>query len=107
MAEDILAFDVSDQLSIADIFLLCSAPNEPQVDAIVDAIEERLRQHGAKPVHREGERGRRWVLLDYIDLVIHVQHSEERAFYALERLWRDCPIVELDHHASTAAEVGS
>jgi ribosome-associated protein len=107
MAEDILAFDVSDQLSIADIFLLCSAPNEPQVDAIVDAIEERLRKAGAKPVHREGERARRWVLLDYIDLVVHVQHSEERAYYALERLWRDCPIVELDDHASAAAEVGS
>ena len=107
LAENILAFDVSDQLSIADIFLLCSAPNEPQVDAIVDAVEERLRRVGAKPVHREGERERRWVLLDYIDLVIHVQHNEERTYYALERLWRDCPVVELDDHASNAAEVGS
>ncbi|MEO8330582.1 MAG: ribosome silencing factor [Candidatus Nanopelagicales bacterium] len=107
LAEDILAFDVSDQLSIADIFLLCSAPNERQVDAIVDAVEEQLRRFDAKPVHREGERGRRWVLLDYLDLVVHVQHSEDRAYYALERLWRDCPLVDLAMDPVPAAEVGS
>ena len=95
LAEDLIGFDVSDQLSIADIFLLCSAPNDRQVKAIVDAVEERLRDFGAKPVHREGEREYRWVLLDYIDLVVHVQHTEEREYYALERLWRDCPTVDL------------
>jgi len=106
LADDIIAFDVSDQLSIADIFLLCSAPNERQVDAIVDAVEEHLRRHGAKPVHREGERDKRWVLLDYVDVVVHVQHSEERAYYSLERLWRDCPLVELEAD-EPAAGVGS
>ena len=106
MAEDILAFDVSDQLSIADIFLLCSAQNERQVDAVVDAVEEELRKYGAKPVHREGERDKRWVLLDYLDIVVHVQHSEERSYYALERLWRDCPAVDLDVD-EPAAGVGS
>ena len=107
LAEDILAFDVSDQLSIADIFLLCSAPNERQVDAIVDAVEERLRRLGAKPVHREGERDKRWVLLDYLDLVVHVQHNEERVYYSLERLWADCPSIPLDVDAGSTAEVGS
>jgi ribosome-associated protein len=107
LAEDILAFDVSDQLSIADIFLLCSAPNERQVAAIIDGVEERLRDLGAKPMHREGERDKRWVLLDYIDLVVHVQHSEERSYYALERLWADCPLVALHAPQPAVAEVGS
>lgn len=96
LASDIVAFDVSDQLAITDAFLLCSAPNERQVQAIVDAVEERLlREHGVKPVRREGERDGRWVLLDYIDFVVHVQHSEERAYYSLERIWKDCPVIAL------------
>jgi ribosome-associated protein len=95
LGEHIQAYDVSDQLVITDAFLLCSAPNDRQVRAIVDEVEERLRRHGAKPVRREGEREGRWVLLDYGEVVVHVQHEEERAFYALERLWRDCPLIEL------------
>jgi ribosome-associated protein len=95
LADDILAFDVSDQLVITDAFLLCSAGNERQVRAIVDEIEEKLREAGAKPVRREGERDGRWVLLDYADIVVHVQHAEEREFYALERIWRDCPVIPL------------
>jgi ribosome-associated protein len=95
LAEDIVAFDVSEQLAITDAFVICSATNERQVGAIVDAVEERLRTVDAKPLRREGERDGRWVLLDYYDIVVHVQHSEERAFYALERLWRDCPVIEL------------
>ena len=95
LAENIVAFDVSDQLVITDAFLLASAPNDRQVKAIVDAIEEGLRDIGAKPVRREGERDGRWVLIDYADIVVHVQHSEEREFYALERLWRDCPVIPL------------
>ena len=95
LATEIVAFDVSDQLVITDAFLLCSAANDRQVRAIVDEIEEKLRELGAKPVRREGERDGRWVLLDYSDIVVHVQHTEERAFYALERLWRDCPLIEL------------
>lgn len=94
-AEDIVIIDVGDQLVITDAFIIASAPNERQVQAIVDAIEERLLQlpEKAKPVRREGERAGRWVLLDYIDVVVHVQHSEEREFYALDRLWKDCPII--------------
>lgn len=92
---DIVAFDVADQLAIAEIFLLTSAASERQVGAIVDAIDEAMRAIGAKPIRREGDRTNRWVLLDYGGLVVHVQHAEERAFYGLERLWRDCPRIEL------------
>ena len=94
-AQDIVIIDVADQLVITDAFLIASAPNERQVQAIVDAIEERLLAlpEKAKPTRREGERAGRWVLLDYVDLVVHVQHSEEREFYALDRLWKDCPTI--------------
>ncbi|RJK97070.1 ribosome silencing factor [Vallicoccus soli] len=95
LADDILVFDVSDQLVITDCFVLCSAPNDRQVRSIVDEVEDRLRAAGAKPVRREGEREGRWVLLDYAEVVVHVQHAEERVYYALERLWKDCPVVEL------------
>lgn len=95
LATNILAFDVSDQLVITDAFLLCSAANDRQVKSIVDAVEDSLREIGAKPVRREGERDGRWVLIDYADIVVHVQHEEERAYYALERLWRDCPVIGL------------
>jgi ribosome-associated protein len=95
LADDILAFDVSDQLVITDAFLICSAANDRQVGAIVDGVEERLRGMGAKPVRREGQRENRWVLLDYIDVIVHIQHSEARAYYSLERLWKDCPAVQL------------
>jgi ribosome-associated protein len=94
-AQDVVILDVADQLIITDAFVIASAPNERQVLAIVDAIEERLLglPDKAKPVRREGERAGRWVLLDYVDLVVHVQHSEEREFYALDRLWKDCPTI--------------
>ena len=95
LAQNILAFDVSEQLVITDAFLLCSAANERQVRSVVDEIEDRLREAGAKPVRREGERDGRWVLIDYAEIVVHVQHTEEREFYALERLWRDCPTIPL------------
>ena len=95
LADDILAFDVGDQLVITDVFVLCSASNDRQVKSVVDGIEERLRTLGAKPVRREGEREGRWVLLDYIDIIVHVQHAEERVYYSLERNWKDCPTVEL------------
>ena len=95
LAEDVLAYDVSEQLAITDAFVLCSASNDRQVKAIVDAVEERLRTLGAKPVRREGEREGRWVLLDYVDVIVHVLHTEERAYYSLERIWKDCPLVEL------------
>jgi ribosome-associated protein len=93
LASDILLLDVSEQLVITDVFLLASAPNDRQVMAIVDEIEDRLRSLGSKPVRREGEKEGRWVLLDFGDIVVHVQHQEERVFYALERLWKDCPVI--------------
>jgi ribosome-associated protein len=100
LAHDIIAYDVSDVLSITDAFLLASAPNDRQVKSIVDEIEERLsKELGAKPVRREGDRDARWILLDYVDIVVHVQHSEERVFYALERLWKDCPELPLPEDA--------
>ena len=93
LASDILLLDVSEQLVITDVFLLASAPNDRQVKAVVDEIEDRLRELGAKPVRREGAQEGRWVLLDFGDIVVHVQHEEERVFYALERLWKDCPVI--------------
>lgn len=95
LAQDVLAFDVSEQLYITDVFVLCSGTNPPQVRAITDAVEERMLEMGAKRVRREGEREGRWVLLDFADVVVHVQHAEERAFYSLERLWSDCPSVDV------------
>jgi ribosome-associated protein len=107
LAHDIVAYDVSDVLAITDAFLLASAPNDRQVKSIVDGIEERLlKEHGAKPVRREGERDGRWVLLDFVDIVVHVQHSEERVYYALERLWKDCPEMELPEDAQATRTKG-
>jgi ribosome-associated protein len=93
LATDVLLLDVSEQLVITDVFLLASAPNDRQVKAVVDEIEDRLRDLGAKPVRREGAEEGRWVLLDFADIVVHVQHQEERIYYALERLWKDCPVI--------------
>ncbi|MDQ1286819.1 MAG: ribosome-associated protein [Actinomycetota bacterium] len=95
LATDVVALDVSDQLVITDVFLLASAPNDRQVRAIVDSIEESLHRLSVKPLRREGEREGRWVLLDFGDLVVHVQHTDERQYYALERLWHDCPPIDL------------
>lgn len=93
LATDVVLLDVSTQLVITDVFVLCSAANERQVKAIVDAVEERLLSMGAKPLRREGEQESRWVLLDFGDVVVHVQLAEERIHYAIERLWKDCPTV--------------
>ena len=92
---DPVAFDVSERLAITDIFLIVHAGNERQVGAIVDAIEDALLETGVKAVRREGDRENRWVLLDFMDAVVHVQHTEERALYGLERLWKDCPQLDL------------
>jgi ribosome-associated protein len=103
LATDVVAIDVSEQLVITDVFLLAAAPNDRQVRAIVEAVEERLLKSGVKPVRREGEREGRWVLLDFGELVVHVQHAEEREYYALERLWRDCPLVDLPEQVHAGA----
>ena len=96
--------DVSERLALADIFLIASAPSERQVNAIVDGIEDELTKFELKPIRREGRSGGRWVLLDYGDIVIHVQHEEDRVFYALERLWKDCPVVDLQLGDDTSAK---
>ncbi|HEX9999080.1 MAG TPA: ribosome silencing factor [Actinoplanes sp.] len=95
-AQDIVVIDVGEQLAITDAFVIASASNERQVAAIVDAVEEALLDlpEKAKPLRREGERQGRWVLLDYVDIVVHIQHAEEREFYALDKLWKDCPSVQ-------------
>jgi ribosome-associated protein len=106
-ADDIRIIDVGDHMVITDIFLLASATNERQVIAIVDEIEQKLSGVGVKPARREGARGGRWVLLDYVDFVVHVQHAEEREFYALDRLWKDCPVIPFtDRDQPAGAEVG-
>lgn len=107
LAEDIVALDVSDRLAITDVFLIASASNERQVSAIVDGIEEQLLKHNLKPVRREGRSEGRWVLLDYAGIVIHVQHEEDRVFYALERLWGDCPAIDLQLAGSTGTSAGA
>jgi len=108
-AQDIVLIDVADQLYITDAFVIASAANERQVGSIVDAIEEALLSlpEKAKPVRREGERQGRWVLLDYIDVVIHIQHAEEREFYALDKLWKDCPTIEFVDRDLAEAEASS
>lgn len=109
IAQDIVAMDVSERLAITDVFLVASAPSERQVNAIVDGIEEELAKQDLKPVRREGRSEGRWVLLDYAEVVIHVQHQEDRVFYALERLWGDCPKVDLqlDDAAVNAADAAA
>jgi ribosome-associated protein len=95
LAHDVVAIDVSERLPLTDCFVIASAPNERQVQAVVDNVEEKLRDQDVKAVRREGRQEARWVLLDYGDVVVHVLHNDERDFYGLERLWKDCPRIEL------------
>jgi len=96
LAENIVVIDVSEQLVITDYFVIASASNDRQVVAVVDEVEEKMRWAGHKPARREGTREGRWVLLDYVDIVVHIQHQEEREYYALDRLWKDCPVIDVD-----------
>lgn len=104
LADDVVVIDVSGQLVITDCFVIASASNERQVNAIVDEVEEKMRQAGYKPARREGTREGRWTLLDYVDVVVHIQHQDERDFYALDRLWRDCPTVPVELDSPEATE---
>jgi len=94
-AEEIIALDVSERLVLTDVFLILSGTNERQVSAIVDGVEEALHALGVKAIRREGVREARWALLDFGDVIVHVQHTEDRLYYSLERLWSDCPVIEL------------
>lgn len=96
LAERVVVIDVSAQLAITDCFVIASANNERQVNAVVDEVELKMRGAGFSPARREGTREGRWVLLDYVDIVVHIQHNDERDFYALDRLWRDCPVIDID-----------
>ena len=91
---DMIAIDLSDQLVLSEVFLIVTGQNVRQVDAIADFVEEKLRQVGDKPVRREG--GGEWILLDYSDLVVHIQSADLRRYYMLDRLWNDCPTIKLD-----------
>ena len=96
LADNVVVIDVSEQLVITDAFVIASASNERQVNAVVDEVEEKMRRAGYKPARREGAREGRWTLLDYIEIVVHIKRQDERDFYALDRLWRDCPQIAVD-----------
>lgn len=93
LGENLVALDVSEPFALAEVFLIVSGSNERQTQAIGDEIERKLLEAGVKLRVREGRESGRWVLLDFGDLVVHVMHADEREFYSLERLWRDCPVV--------------
>jgi ribosome-associated protein len=102
--EDLLALDVSGPLPLVDVFLLVTGRSERNVAAIADEVEEKLLEAGHKRLRREGRQEARWVLLDFGDLVVHVFHEEERVFYGLERLWKDCPLVPVELAERAAAD---
>lgn len=96
LAKDIVALDLSGQGILADVFLIVTGANDPQLEAISTEIQLHLQKFGEKPIHREGTGGSsQWILLDYGDLIVHIQHPEIRAYYALEKLWSDCPKLDL------------
>ena len=103
--EDLLALNVSEPLPLVDIFLLVTGNSERNVAAIADEVEDRMIEAGYKRVRREGRSEARWVLLDFGDLVVHVFHEEERTYYGLERLWKDCPVVPIAEPAPLRVSV--
>jgi ribosome-associated protein len=102
--EDIVALDVSGPLPLTDVFLLVTGRNERNVLSIASEIEDKLIEAGAKPLRREGRQEGRWVLLDFGDLVVHVFHEEDRMYYSLERLWKDCPVIKVELPVARVAE---
>jgi ribosome-associated protein len=102
--EDLVALDVSGPLPLTDAFLLVTGRNERNVLAIAGEIEDKLIEFGAKPLRREGRQEGRWVLLDFGDLVVHVFHEEDRMYYSLERLWKDCPVIPIQLPVARSVE---
>lgn len=102
-AQGVVVLDVADLIVITDHFVIASGATDRQVRTIAEEIERSLREAGVKPVRREGEREARWVLLDFVDVVIHVFRREEREYYGLERLWRDAPVVAWEEEATRAS----
>jgi ribosome-associated protein len=103
-AVDLVALDVSGPLPLTDIFLLATGRNERNVVSIASEIEDKLIEFGVKPLRREGRSEGRWVLLDFGDLVVHVFHEEDRMYYSLERLWKDCPVIPIDLPVTESAD---
>ena len=102
--EDLVALDVSGPLPLTDIFLLVTGRNERNVQAIAGEVEDKMIEAGAKPLRREGRAEGRWILLDFGDVVVHVFHEEDRMYYSLERLWKDCPAIPLELSVSNSAD---
>lgn len=103
-AEEVLVLEVGPILAIVDFFVICSGTSDRQVKTIVEEVEEALRAVGVRAVRREGEDQAGWVLLDYVDVVVHVFGEEEREYYGLERLWLDAERIEWISDAQTAVE---
>lgn len=93
LGSEIVAIDLSEQLVLNQVFLLVTGNNEPQLQALSEEVQKKLAQAGEKPVRKEGSGS--WVLLDYTDLVVHIQSTELRNYYMLDRLWNDCPKIDL------------
>ncbi|PZU33079.1 MAG: ribosome silencing factor [Actinomyces sp.] len=106
-ADNIIAIDVSERLALTDVFLILSGDNDRQVRALVDAIAEAMLKAGARRRQCEGLEEASWVLIDYSDIVVHVQQAEAREYYALERLWKDCPRIDLPEDALAPADAAS
>lgn len=102
--EDLVALDVSGPLPLTDAFLLITGRNERNVVAIAGEIEDQLIERGTKPLRREGRQEGRWILLDFGDIVVHVFHEEDRMYYSLERLWRDCPVIPIELPVTRSVE---
>ncbi len=101
-AHDILVLDMRDVFVLTDYFVICSGNTDRQVGSIREAVEERLAAKGVRPARREGEHHKRWVLLDYVDIVAHIFRQEERQYYEIERLWKDAPCVQWEEEADEA-----
>jgi ribosome-associated protein len=102
--EDLVALDVSGPLPLTDIFFLATGRNERNVQAIAGEIEDKMIEAGAKPLRREGRSEGRWILLDFGDVIAHVFHEEDRMYYSLERLWKDCPAIPLELPVAKVAD---
>lgn len=100
LGSDLVAIDLSEQMVLSEVFLIATGRNEKQVEAIADEVERILALAGEKPARRE--RSESWVLLDYSDLVVHIQSEEVRKYYMLDRLWNDCPTIALDSNLGSA-----
>lgn len=102
--EDLVALDVSGPLPLTDIFFLATGRNERNVQAIAGEIEDQMLEAGAKALRREGRAEGRWILLDFGDVVAHIFHEEDRLYYSLERLWKDCPAIPIEVAAAEVSE---